>query len=602
MLIDEGLQGIDFQWRIYINKDILSDFYGKYYLYNGIELSIIPDGLVLGETASTAFDGERGLAAYNHSISAHAPSDAEKNSIEGIQNNGVELNIVNEKIDINAYSYKNIDDNDYANIISNGISGIYRLGEDLSLPDIYLNDGTWLLEYDANLSKYEIITSTSRYIVSDFAPSFTGGVGQANIISELEVKGHVHSEYVPYTGASQDVDLGNHSISIDSIKIDTVTPLVLSQPGQIGWNSVDGTFDMRLLNNTTLQSGQELHFYGKADGQITNGDVVQFAGVQGDHFLIKVANPIEIDAHPEYLMGIATDNIANNYYGYVTSFGKINGIYTTEWSLEQPILYFDFVNGGMTNVEPQAPTRRIVLASVVKLQTGGAENGVIFVRPTFGCKLTDLDDVNGTPLTVTGQIMVWDNVRGVFDFTDNINNYSLSTHTHNSFGGVTDNTTFEADGTIKFNGAATVWRDIDFPIIIRTTGANIPIMTTFNGNLTMPQWTVNDYNQCESQEFVHEWKEGSTCYFHLHLDTNGLDTTNRYVKFEIEYAYSVNGTWTFPAVVTTSDILIPANTPTKTQIIMSLFNFTPTNTKIGDHCLARLKRVASTGTAPTNNP
>jgi hypothetical protein len=156
------------------------------------------------------------------------------------------------------------------------------------------------------------------------------------------------------------------------------------------------------------------------------------------------------------------------------------------------------------------------------------------------------------------------------------------------------------DKTLVLN--ETVWVDIDSPILIRTTGAGIPTLATFNGNLTMPQWAVNDFNQCESQEFIHEWKEGSTCYWHLHLNTNGLDATDRYVKFELEYAYSVAGVWTFPAVVTTADILIPANTPDKSQIIMPLANFTPTNTKIGDHFIARLKRVASTGTAPTNNP
>jgi hypothetical protein len=147
-----------------------------------------------------------------------------------------------------------------------------------------------------------------------------------------------------------------------------------------------------------------------------------------------------------------------------------------------------------------------------------------------------------------------------------------------------------------------VWADIDFPILIRTTGAGIPTLTTFNGNLTMPEWGVNDYNMCESQEFIHEWKEGTACFWHIHLTTNGLDATDRYVKFELEYAYSVNGVWTFPAVFTSADILIPANTANKTQIIMGLTNFTPTGAKIGDHCLARLKRVTLTGTAPSNNP
>jgi len=147
------------------------------------------------------------------------------------------------------------------------------------------------------------------------------------------------------------------------------------------------------------------------------------------------------------------------------------------------------------------------------------------------------------------------------------------------------------------------WRDIDFPIIIRTTGANIPTLTTINGNLTMPTWAVNDFNQCESQEFVHEWKQGSTCYWHIHLTTNGLDVDNRYVRFEVEYGYvTPNGQWVFPAVIDSGDLLIPANTPNETMFIFSIGNFTPTGVKIGGHCVARLKRITATGTAPTSNP
>jgi hypothetical protein len=152
--------------------------------------------------------------------------------------------------------------------------------------------------------------------------------------------------------------------------------------------------------------------------------------------------------------------------------------------------------------------------------------------------------------------------------------------------------------------SAPVWKDIDFPIIIRTTGAGIPTLATLNGNITMPQWAVNDYNICESQELIHEWKEGSTVYWHIHLTTNGLDSTNRYVRFELEYGYNNghNTAWTFPAAVDTGDLPIPANTTSKTMLILSLANFTPSSAKIGGHVVARLKRIASSGTAPSNNP
>jgi hypothetical protein len=146
------------------------------------------------------------------------------------------------------------------------------------------------------------------------------------------------------------------------------------------------------------------------------------------------------------------------------------------------------------------------------------------------------------------------------------------------------------------------WVDVDFPIIVRTVGVGIPTLAAINGNLTMPQWAVNDAHICESQELVHGWKEGTELFWHIHLTTNGIDATDRYVRFELEYGYAgVNGQWVFPAVFTTPDILIPANTPNETMMLMSLTSFTPA-IKIGGHVVARLKRVASAGTAPANNP
>jgi hypothetical protein len=118
----------------------------------------------------------------------------------------------------------------------------------------------------------------------------------------------------------------------------------------------------------------------------------------------------------------------------------------------------------------------------------------------------------------------------------------------------------------------------------------------------MPQWQSNDFNVCESQEMIHGWREGSEVFWHLHLTTNGIDATNRYVRFEVEYGYAdVNGVWVFPATLVTTDLLIPANTPSKTMMILSLGSFTPP-IKIGGHVVARLRRIAAVGAAPTANP
>ena len=146
------------------------------------------------------------------------------------------------------------------------------------------------------------------------------------------------------------------------------------------------------------------------------------------------------------------------------------------------------------------------------------------------------------------------------------------------------------------------WVDIDFPVIIRTTGPGIPTLAALNGNIVSPQWQVNDYNSCESQETIHGWDQQTALEWHIHLTTNGLEAVNKYVRFELEYGYvAPNSAWVFPPVFTTPDLLIPANTATKTMMVMNFTTFTPT-AGLGGHVIARLKRVASVGAAPAANP
>ena len=72
-----------------------------------------------------------------------------------------------------------------------------------------------------------------------------------------------------------------------------------------------------------------------------------------------------------------------------------------------------------------------------------------------------------------------------------------------------NNTTIEIDGSIILNGNATVWEDIDFPIVIRTTGSNVPTQTTFISDITAPLWHTNDYASLEGREIPHCAKLGA---------------------------------------------------------------------------------------------
>lgn len=52
---------------------------GKTYRWSGSTFGVISETLALGETSSTAYRGDRGKVAYDHSQTAHAPSNAQAN-------------------------------------------------------------------------------------------------------------------------------------------------------------------------------------------------------------------------------------------------------------------------------------------------------------------------------------------------------------------------------------------------------------------------------------------------------------------------------------------------------------------------------------------
>lgn len=399
----------------------------------------------------------------------------------------------------------------------------------------------------------------------------------------------------------------------DFLQLSLAPENVPVSPGVMSWNAVDGCIETQQLNGTTLQNGQELYFYAKASGDILNGELCQFAGVQGDHILAKKVAFAEVAANPQYLIGVATHNILNGEYGYITWFGKVNGVYTNtpanndlnDW-VEGDLLYFNNTTGQLTNTPPTPPDRRIIVAVVIKVQTGASETGIILVRPSLSSKLTDLEDVNGTPLDTTGQVLLWDQTNLYWDPSSKV--YLDEDATDGPLFATNKDTTARdlhvecgTDKTLVLD--ETVWVDIDFPIIARSVAANNPTPATLIGNLTAPRWAVNDYLMCEGQEMIHMWKEGSTCYWHIHLITNGTEAVNKYVKFEIEYTWAtLDGQLQAVTTTASSDLLIPASTPDRTHLIYPIANFTPTAAKIGTQVYARLKRVASTGTAPAADP
>jgi len=167
-------------------------------------------------------------------------------------------------------------------------------------------------------------------------------------------------------------------------------------------------------------------------------------------------------------------------------------------------------------------------------------------------------------------------------------------------GTTTDYGQLDANG-IRLFGAATQYNDIDFPLIIKTIGVGAPTLATISGNVKGYTYAVNDGLDIDSTELNHAAKSGSTLSkFHVHIVTNGLDATDRYVRFNFEYLHANFGAVMAGTTVGAIDLLIPANTPDRTHLIFDIGDYT--NLNAGSQIIGRFSRVAATGTAPTNAP
>jgi hypothetical protein len=233
-------------------------------------------------------------------------------------------------------------------------------------------------------------------------------------------------------------------------------------------------------------------------------------------------------------------------------------------------------------------------------------------KPIIPDQLSDLSDDSTHRLVTDVEKSTWNEKQDVIEYTPANDSEVVHLIGNEIIQGIKkfgssdglNNSHFESDGTLVSEGNATTWVDIDFPVIIRTVGANIPTITTVKGNLQLPLWQVNDYFQFESEEIIHSYKQGSICYFHIHLVTNGSDVTDRYVQFRLEYNYANPGeAWkTNNIIVDSGDILIQANTLSISNLIFSIAQLNDNNLKIGSHIKCRLTRIASSGLAPSNNP
>jgi hypothetical protein len=238
--------------------------------------------------------------------------------------------------------------------------------------------------------------------------------------------------FVPYTGATGDVDLGTHGITSDFFQAD-LTPTNALQVGRMRWNDTDGTMDLRLKgNNVTLQIGQEqvARVVNKTTPLIdlleANYQVVLVTGATGQRLSVRLAQGNN-DANSAGTLGIVTETILGNQEGFITVLGQVKEINTTgslqgETWVDGQVLYLSPTTAGaITNVKPTAPQHSVIVGYV---EYAHAIHGKIFVKVDNGYELDELHNVLISSPS-TGQTLLYDSVVGVWSNED-VPNVNLS--------------------------------------------------------------------------------------------------------------------------------------------------------------------------------
>jgi len=231
--------------------------------------------------------------------------------------------------------------------------------------------------------------------------------------------------FVPYTGATTNVNLGTYGLISDYLQLNNTPTSVPTTAGTMSWNDTDGTLDIRLKGgNVTLQVGEEtvVRVVNKSGVDLleANYQVVRVrneaeGGAQGQRLAVVLARANTKVNHTG-LLGIVTETINSNQEGFVTNFGIVRDIDTTgdlqgETWADGDVLYLSgTVAGQATNIKPIAPIHTVIVGFV---EYAHINQGKIFVKVDNGYELEELHNVsaiapnNNEVLTYDTPTLLW---------------------------------------------------------------------------------------------------------------------------------------------------------------------------------------------------
>jgi len=261
------------------------------------------------------------------------------------------------------------------------------------------------------------------------------------------------SGFVPYTGATTDVDLGTHNLTADHIALNVSPSGAGYVVGATEWNNTIGSSQTLLKGGSvSLKNGVDL--VARVVNKVTPNttltkaayQAVRVSGAQGQRLAVELAQANN-DNNSADTIGLVCETIATNQEGFIQTVGQLESINTTgslqgETWADGDVLYLSPTTAGaLTNIKPTGATGHIVVIGYVEY--AHANNGKIYVKIMNGWELDELHNVyisspaNNEVLTYESSTSLWKNktVATALGFTPVTNARTISTTAPLSGGG-----------------------------------------------------------------------------------------------------------------------------------------------------------------------
>jgi hypothetical protein len=267
--------------------------------------------------------------------------------------------------------------------------------------------------------------------------------------------------------------------------------------GRMWYNGTTGSWNLGMGNgNITQQVGEELYRYGKASAAITDSplQLVYKTGVVGASGVITFAPAVAGITRGDDILGCATESIALNGFGRITTYGIVNNIttngaaYGETWA-DNDDIYYNPTTGGLTKNFPTAPGLKLLVGTVINAGSGGS--GSFIVKLGVATYLSALSDVQLSSST-GGQLLSYNQTGGYWKNTS-ITAGTGITVTPTAGGDVTIASTVTSGVTITDDTTTNATRYITFSNVTTGNETTLDVSSTklqFNpstGVLSSPQ-------------------------------------------------------------------------------------------------------------------